>query len=219
MTRINVVNYSKIIKGRVILEDVNLSLESGRIYGLKGVNGSGKTMLLRALCGLIYPTSGYVEVDGEKLRKNISFPRSVGALIESPAFLDNFTGYENLEMIASLKEIASRQDIEEALAETGLDPHDARTYKKYSLGMKQKLGLACCFMEKPDIILLDEPFNALDEESVEKIKKIMIRHKERGALIVLACHDGQSLLSLSDEIYNVVEGRVTKADKDTSGQD
>ena len=219
MTRINVVNYSKIIKGRVILEDVNLSLESGRIYGLKGVNGSGKTMLLRALCGLIYPTSGYVEVDGEKLRKNISFPRSVGALIESPAFLDNFTGYKNLEMIASLKEIASRQDIEEALAETGLDPHDARTYKKYSLGMKQKLGLACCFMEKPDIILLDEPFNALDEESVEKIKKIMIRHKERGALIVLACHDGESLLSLSDEIYNVVEGRVTKADKDTSGQD
>ncbi|MDD6231084.1 MAG: ABC transporter ATP-binding protein [Lactimicrobium massiliense] len=219
MTRINVVNYSKIIKGRVILEDVSLSLESGRIYGLKGVNGSGKTMLLRALCGLIYPTSGYVEVDGEKLRKNISFPRSVGALIESPAFLDNFTGYKNLEMIASLKEIASRQDIEEALAETGLDPHDARTYKKYSLGMKQKLGLACCFMEKPDIILLDEPFNALDEESVEKIKKIMIRHKERGALIVLACHDGQSLLSLSDEIYNVVEGRVTKADKDTSGQD
>lgn len=219
MTRINVVNYSKIIKGRVILEDVNLSLESGRIYGLKGVNGSGKTMLLRALCGLIYPTSGYVEVDGEKLRKNISFPRSVGALIESPAFLDNFTGYKNLEMIASLKEIASRQDIEEVLAETGLDPHDARTYKKYSLGMKQKLGLACCFMEKPDIILLDEPFNALDEESVEKIKKIMIRHKERGALIVLACHDGQSLLSLSDEIYNVVEGRVTKADKDTSGQD
>ncbi|MDX8419092.1 ABC transporter ATP-binding protein [Stecheria sp. CLA-KB-P133] len=219
MTRINVVNYSKIIKGRVILEDVSLSLESGRIYGLKGVNGSGKTMLLRALCGLIYPTSGYVEVDGEKLRKNISFPRSVGALIESPAFLDNFTGYKNLEMIASLKEIASRQDIEEALAETGLDPHDARTYKKYSLGMKQKLGLACCFMEKPDIILLDEPFNALDEESVEKIKQIMIRHKERGALIVLACHDGQSLLSLSDEIYNVVEGRVTKADKDTSGQD
>lgn len=219
MTRINVVNYSKIIKSRVILEDVNLSLESGRIYGLKGVNGSGKTMLLRALCGLIYPTSGYVEVDGEKLRKNISFPRSVGALIESPAFLDNFTGYKNLEMIASLKEIASRQDIEEALAETGLDPHDARTYKKYSLGMKQKLGLACCFMEKPDIILLDEPFNALDEESVEKIKKIMIRHKERGALIVLACHDGQSLLSLSDEIYNVVEGRVTKADRDTSGQD
>lgn len=219
MTRINVVNYSKIIKGRVILEDVSLSLESGRIYGLKGVNGSGKTMLLRALCGLIYPTSGYVEVDGEKLRKNISFPRSVGALIESPAFLDNFTGYKNLEMIASLKEIASRQDIEDALTETGLDPYDARTYKKYSLGMKQKLGLACCFMEKPDIILLDEPFNALDEESVEKIKKIMIRHKERGALIVLACHDGQSLLSLSDEIYNVVEGRVTKADKDTSGQD
>ena len=219
MTRINVVNYSKIIKGRVILEDVNLSLESGRIYGLKGVNGSGKTMLLRALCGLIYPTSGYVEVDGEKLRKNISFPRSVGALIESPAFLDNFTGYKNLEMIASLKEIASRQDIEDALTEVGLDPHDARTYKKYSLGMKQKLGLACCFMEKPDIILLDEPFNALDEESVEKIKKIMIRHKERGALIVLACHDGQSLMSLSDEIYNVVEGRVTKADKDTSGQD
>lgn len=178
------------------------------MYGLKGVNGSGKTMLLRAVCGLIYPTHGYVEIDGERLGKDISFPRSISALIESPAFLDNFTGYKNLEMIASLKEVATKEDIENAMMEVGLDPHDTRTYRKYSLGMKQKLGLACCFMENPDIILLDEPFNALDEESVEKVKKIIFKHKERGALIVLACHDGESLSSLSDEIYNIVEGRV-----------
>ena len=111
-------------------------------------------------------------------------------------------------MIASLKEVATKEDIENALREVGLDPHDTRTYRKYSLGMKQKLGLACCFMENPDIILLDEPFNALDEESVEKVKKIILKHKERGALIVLACHDGESLSSLSDEIYNIVEGKV-----------
>ena len=208
MNEIQIVNYTKEIKGRIVLDSVSLTFRPGRIYGLKGVNGSGKTMLLRAVCGLIYPTHGYVEIDGERLGKDISFPRSISALIESPAFLDNFTGYKNLEMIASLKEIATKEDIENALMEVGLDPHDTRTYRKYSLGMKQKLGLACCFMENPDIILLDEPFNALDEESVEKVKKIIFKHKERGALIVLACHDGESLSSLSDEIIPVVEGRV-----------
>ena len=208
MNEIQIVNYTKEIKGRIVLDSVSLTFHPGRIYGLKGVNGSGKTMLLRAVCGLIYPTHGYVEIDGERLGKDISFPRSISALIESPAFLDNFTGYKNLEMIASLKEVATKEDIENALIEVGLDPHDTRTYRKYSLGMKQKLGLACCFMENPDIILLDEPFNALDEESVEKVKKIILKHKERGALIVLACHDGESLSSLSDEIIPVVEGRV-----------
>ena len=208
MSEIQIVNYTKEIKCRIVLDNVTLSFHPGRIYGLKGVNGSGKTMLLRAVCGLIYPTHGYVEIDGERLGKDISFPRSISALIESPAFLDNFTGYKNLEMIASLKEVATKEDIENALIEVGLDPHDTRTYRKYSLGMKQKLGLACCFMENPDIILLDEPFNALDEESVEKVKKIILKHKERGALIVLACHDGESLSSLSDEIIPVVEGRV-----------
>ena len=208
MNEIQIVNYTKEIKGRIVLDSVSLTFHPGRIYGLKGVNGSGKTMLLRAVCGLIYPTHGYVEIDGERLGKDISFPRSISALIESPAFLDNFTGYKNLEMIASLKEVATKEDIENALMEVGLDPHDTRTYRKYSLGMKQKLGLACCFMENPDIILLDEPFNALDEESVEKVKRIIFKHKERGALIVLACHDGESLSSLSDEIIPVVEGRV-----------
>ena len=208
MNEIQIVNYTKEIKGRIVLDSVSLTFRPGRIYGLKGVNGSGKTMLLRAVCGLIYPTHGYVEIDGERLGKDISFPRSISALVESPAFLDNFTGYKNLEMIASLKEVATKEDIENALREVGLDPHDTRTYRKYSLGMKQKLGLACCFMENPDIILLDEPFNALDEESVEKVKKIILKHKERGALIVLACHDGESLSSLSDEIIPVVEGRV-----------
>ena len=208
MNEIQIVNYTKEIKGRIVLDSVSLTFHPGRIYGLKGVNGSGKTMLLRAVCGLIYPTHGYVEIDGERLGKDISFPRSISALIESPAFLDNFTGYKNLEMIASLKEVATKEDIENAMIEVGLDPHDTRTYRKYSLGMKQKLGLACCFMENPDIILLDEPFNALDEESVEKVKKIIFKHKERGALIVLACHDGESLSSLSDEIIPVVEGRV-----------
>ena len=189
MNEIQIVNYTKEIKGRIVLDSVSLTFHPGRIYGLKGVNGSGKTMLLRAVCGLIYPTHGYVEIDGERLGKDISFPRSISALIESPAFLDNFTGYKNLEMIASLKEVATKEDIENAMMEVGLDPHDTRTYRKYSLGMKQKLGLACCFMENPDIILLDEPFNALDEESVEKVKKIIFKHKERGDLIKLACFD------------------------------
>ena len=207
---IEISNYTKVIKKATILENVNLSMHSGNIYGLRGVNGSGKTMLLRAVCGLIYPTMGKVMIDDEVLGRDISFPRSVGTLIENPAFLPNYTGFKNLQLIASLKMVATDEMIEEALSDVGLNPKDERTFRKYSLGMKQKLGIAAAIMEQPDLILLDEPFNALDDESIERVKKLIFREKERGALIILACHDLTAIRSLSDQIIYISDGKIIK---------
>lgn len=202
-------HYTKVIGKRTILSDINLSFQSGEIVGLQGINGSGKTMLLRALCGLIYPTEGSLEIDGKVMGKDFSFPESVGALIESPAFLKEYTGKKNLEMIAALRGVASKEDIACAMKRIGLEPDDKRTYKKYSLGMKQKLGIAAAIMEKPDLIILDEPFNALDESSAQACQKIILEEKHRGALVFLACHDKTVLSGLSDVLYSIEEGKIT----------
>ena len=201
---------TKYIKKALILDDVNIQLTGGRIYGLKGPNGSGKTMLMRLLCGLIRPTSGEVWIDGKKLGKDMDFPESVGLLIENPAFLPNYTGYENLELLAQIRGKIGAEEICLSLLEVGLDPHDPRKYRKYSLGMKQRLGIAAAIMEKPDLLIVDEPTNALDDSGVEQICTILRRERERGALVVIACHDSLLLETLSDEIYKIYEGKVTK---------
>lgn len=201
---------TKYIKKALILDDVNIQLTGGKIYGLKGPNGSGKTMLMRLLCGLIRPTSGEVWIDGKKLGKDMDFPESVGLLIENPAFLPNYTGYENLELLAQIRGKIGAEEICQSLLEVGLDPHDPRKYRKYSLGMKQRLGIAAAIMEKPDLLIVDEPTNALDDSGVEQICTILRRERERGALVVIACHDSILLQTLSDEIYKIYEGKVTK---------
>ena len=201
---------TKYIKKALILDDVNIQLTGGKIYGLKGPNGSGKTMLMRLLSGLIRPTSGEVWIDGKKLGKDMDFPESVGLLIENPAFLPNYTGYENLELLAQIRGKIGAEEICQSLLEVGLDPHDPRKYRKYSLGMKQRLGIAAAIMEKPDLLIVDEPTNALDDSGVEQICTILRRERERGALVVIACHDSLLLQTLSDEIYKIYEGKVTK---------
>ena len=210
MITVQIKNYTKIIKKKTILDNVTLKFESGKIYGLKGINGSGKTMLLRAICGLIYPTSGSIIINNEILGKDISFPRSIGALIESPAFLPNFTGLENLKMLAAMKNVVTEQDICSVIDAVGLVHSDKKVFRKYSLGMKQKLGIAAALMEHPDIIILDEPFNALDEKSVKIVKELILNEKKRGALVILACHDSASLYELSDIVYEIEEGVITK---------
>lgn len=206
--KIEIKNYTKIIKGSTVLDNINAVFESGKIYGLKGKNGSGKTMLMRAISGLIRPSSGEVIIENEVLGRDISFPRSIGVLIENPAFLANETGFSNLRMLADLGEGVSNEDIEAVLSELGLDPKEKKSYKKYSLGMKQKLGIAAAVMEHPDIIILDEPINALDQDSVETVKKIIIRERDRGAVIILACHDTEELEYLSDKIVCIHEGKI-----------
>ena len=205
---IKITDVNKTIKKAPILRDINLEFTGGKVYGLRGKNGSGKTMLMRAICGLITPDSGIIDIDGKILGKDISFPESIGVLIENPSFIGNYTGLKNLKVLASIQNRVSDEQIRKALKDIGLDPDDKRTYRKYSLGMKQKLGIAAAVMENPDIIILDEPTNALDMAGVELVKGILQKQKERGALCILSCHDLPVLESLSDEIIKLEEGKI-----------
>lgn len=205
---IEVKDYLKTIKGSTVLNHVDVRFESGKIYGLKGKNGSGKTMLMRAISGLITPTSGQVIINEETLGKEISFPRSIGILIENPAFISEYTGKNNLQVLASIQNKINSERINEALREVGLEPDDKRTYKKYSLGMKQRLGIAAAIMENPDIVILDEPINALDDIGAIQVREILKKTKERGAIVILACHDSDELEFLSDEIITISDGKI-----------
>ena len=198
---------SKEIKGVKVLDNINYEFTSGKVYGLKGKNGSGKTMLMRAVSGLI-KVKGEVEIDGKILGKDFTFPPSIGILIENPSFVGEYTGLKNLEMLACIKDQIGIEDIKKTIKQVGLDPEDKRTYRKYSLGMKQKLGIAAAIMENPDIIILDEPINALDEAGAKQVHKILEEQKERGAIIIIACHDKEELEMLSDEIIEISEGRI-----------
>ena len=205
---IKITDVNKTIKKAPILRDINVEFTGGKVYGLRGKNGSGKTMLMRAICGLITPDSGIIDIDGKILGKDISFPESIGVLIENPAFIGNYTGLKNLKVLASIQNRIGDEQIRKALEDIGLDPDDKRTYRKYSLGMKQKLGIAAAVMENPDIIILDELINALDDVSVEKVHDILEEQKKRGAVIIIACHDKEELDQLSDEIIEISDGRI-----------
>jgi ABC-2 type transport system ATP-binding protein len=208
MSEIKIEELSKSIKGVLILDKVSITLTSGKIYGLRGKNGSGKTMLMRAMAGLLIPDSGSVIINGKTLHKDISFPESIGILIENPSFLPQYTGFKNLKLLAGLTGNISDDEIRTELDRVGLDPEDKRIYRKYSLGMKQKLGIANAIMGEPDIIILDEPINALDEESVKKIKKVLLEIRDKGKLIIIACHDREELEYLSDIIYEIKDGSI-----------
>jgi ABC-2 type transport system ATP-binding protein len=208
MTTIQLTDVVKDIKGKRIIDHVSLQMESGKISGLKGVNGSGKTMLMRLIAGLITPTSGSILINGKRLGKDITFPESIGILIENPAFLDAYSGFDNLKMLASIQKKITDDHIRETLSLVGLDPYDKKKYRKYSLGMKQRLGIAAAVMEDPDIVILDEPTNALDSDGVAMLKDILKRQKERNALVVISCHDLDTLKELSDEIFLMESGAL-----------
>ena len=201
-------NISKAISGKSILEHINLEMEQGRIYGLRGKNGSGKTMLMRTICGLILPSEGEIVINNEVLHKDISFPRSLGILIENPGFIAEYSGFKNLSMLASIKNAVTDDEIKQLMKRLELDPEDKKKFKKYSLGMKQKIGIIASIMESPDLIILDEPINALDEKSVGIIKEMLLEHKKRGALIIISCHDKEELEFLADEVFCLEDGKV-----------
>ena len=208
-TVVRLEDYCKSFKSAEVLKNINLTLESGKVIGLKGKNGSGKTMLMRAISGLILPTSGQVYINDKELGRQISFPPSIGILIENPSFISNYTGFKNLKILASIQNRISDDEIRDAIRKVGLDPDDKRTFKKYSLGMKQRLGIAAAIMERPDIVILDEPINALDEAGAGLIKGLLDELKANGSLIIIACHDTEELNYLSDEIYEIYDGEIT----------
>lgn len=208
-TVVRLEDYCKSFKSAEVLKNINVTLESGKVIGLKGKNGSGKTMLMRAISGLILPTSGKVYINDKELGRQISFPPSIGILIENPSFISNYTGFKNLKILASIQNRISDDEIRDAIRKVGLDPDDKRTFKKYSLGMKQRLGIAAAIMERPDIVILDEPINALDEAGAGLIKGLLDELKANGSLIIIACHDTEELNYLSDEIYEIYDGEIT----------
>lgn len=206
---IEVLNYTKTIKKAKVLDDITLSFRSGLVYGLRGENGSGKTMLLRAIAGLIRPDFGSVSIDGKMLKKDIEFPDSIGLLISSPSFIDKYTGFQNLDILASIKQVITSADVERAMRLVGLDPSDKRHYSKYSSGMRQRLGIACAVMEHPEILLLDEPFNALDESGIDLVKNIIQSEKSDGRVIIAATHDKGELEGIEDVSIVMEGGRVS----------
>lgn len=200
--------YSKKIGERLVLDRINYSFESGKIYGLYGRNGSGKTMLLRAISGLIFPTEGSVTIDGRLLHQEISFPESLGLIVDKTELLPDFDGFTNLNILAGIKKIATKDDIRHAMMKVGLDPDSKKKVSQYSMGMKQKLSIAQAIFENPDLLLLDEPTNALDHESVIRLRELLLQLKERGCLIVITSHNIEDLEVLTDERINLDEGRI-----------
>ena len=198
----------KTIGNTQVLRDVNLSLESGRIYGFVGRNGSGKTMLFRALSGLMSVTSGVVRLDDRQLHRDFDVLPSLGIILEHAGLYSGLTGIENLRYLAGLTGKVGVEEIQEAIRRVGLNPRDKRTYRKYSLGMKQRLAIAQAIMEKPDVLMLDEPTNGLDDDGVEKIRTLILEEKERGALILLASHNQDDIRLLSDHLFRIEEGKV-----------
>ena len=208
--KIEVHEYEKVISSNKLLSNINMSLSSGNIYGFQGKNGSGKTMLMRAISGLIPPTSGYVEVDGKRIGKDIDFPQDIGVLIENPGFIGSYSGFKNLKLLASLKNKVKDEQICKLMKQLALDPNDEKKYRKYSLGMKQKLGIIAAIMEEPEIIILDEPFNALDEKSCEIVNEMLFKIKANNKIIIIACHDKEELFKIADVVYVIENGEVKK---------
>ncbi|MGC2871709.1 ABC transporter ATP-binding protein [Ihubacter sp. mB4P-1] len=206
--KIELKHVSKTIRNQPVAQDICAELESGRIYGFQGINGSGKTMLMRLICGLIRPTEGEILIDGKRLGKDLTFPDSVGLFLENPAFLDRYSGMQNLKMLASIENNIGDAEVEAALRAVGLDPSDRKKYRKYSLGMKQRLGIAAAVMEQPELVILDEPTNSLDADGVQLVKGILAQQKARGALVIISCHDLAVLQEMSDEILLLEAGRV-----------
>lgn len=196
----------KTMKGTQVLKGVNLMVEQGDIVGIRGINGSGKTMVLRAIAGLIC-VDGSVEIGGKKMEPG-ECPKDIGVLIEMPGFLPEFTGKKNLQLLGMLQEGVTEEDIEEAMNAVGLDPKDRRHYKKYSLGMKERLGIAQAILKKPKLILLDEPTNGIDSDGIQMLEELLRHLKEAGSTIVVTSHDRDFLDAVTSQCYEMKEGSL-----------
>ena len=213
MAEIVVCDISKKFGQQVVLDHISMKLSSPHIYGLVGRNGSGKTMLMRHLCGFVRPDSGKILIDGKVLNKEIEKPEKLGIIIENPGFLPEYSGYYNLHLFALIQNKIKKEEIREAMRIVGLDPDSKKHVGKYSLGMRQRLGIAQAIMEKPRLLILDEPFNGLDVQGVKDIRELLMSLQKQGVTILLASHYDEDIRTLCEEVYLVREHRIRKKEE------
>lgn len=208
----SIIKVDKVIKkfgSDIALSNVSIEFARGKIYGIVGRNGSGKTVLFKTIIGFLKPTSGKVIVGGKEIGKDTDFADNIGIIIETPGFLSAYSGYKNLEYLASIKNIIGKKEIKESMERVGLDPNSKKKVGKYSLGMRQRLGIAQAIMENPDILILDEPMNGLDNQGVEDVREILLNLREEGKSIILASHNKEDIEVLCDEVYEMDHGKLT----------
>lgn len=205
---INVDNVSLVLNKYQILDNVSISAKKGEAVGLVGGNGSGKTMLMKCICGFNTMFTGEITVNGKIIGKDVEFAPNTGFIIETPGFVPYMTGYENLQVLAGIEKIIDKNKIREFMEFVGLDPDNKRSVKKYSLGMRQRLGIAQALMENPDILILDEPFNGLDKAMTARMRDVLVEEKKKGKTIILASHNEHDINYICDRIYEIDGGKI-----------
>ena len=207
---ISVNHVTKKFKEATVLRDINVEFNKGEIHGLIGRNGSGKTMLMKCICGLVPITSGTIIINQKQIGKDIQIPDNIGAIIETPGFLPSYSGYHNLLFLSKIKGIISRDQIKQSIRKVGLNPEDKKPVGKYSLGMRQRLGLAQAIMENPELLILDEPMNGLDKEGVSDMRTLLLELKRQGKTIILASHSAEDIDVLCDGVSEMEHGKLHK---------
>ena len=203
---IEVQNVVKRFRDQVVLKNVSISFEKGRIHGIVGRNGSGKTVLFKCICGLMHPEEGMILVNGKRVGRDVDMPEDIGAIIEAPGFLPNYSGYKNLRFLANIRRKIGKEEILNVLKTVGLDPESRKHVGKYSLGMRQRLGIAQAIMEDPEILILDEPMNGLDNAGVQDIRALLLELKAQGKTILLASHNHEDIAALCDTVHEMDGG-------------
>ncbi|HIS67830.1 MAG TPA: ATP-binding cassette domain-containing protein [Candidatus Gallacutalibacter stercoravium] len=205
---VQIQNVSKSFGAAKVLDDISLNFEKGKIHGLIGRNGSGKTMLLKCICGFVVPTSGSVLVSGLQVGKDVDVPPSVGIIIEAPGFLPNYDGFTNLKFLAMIQKKIDKEKISSTIQRVGLDPKSKKHVGKYSLGMRQRLGIAQALMEDPDLLILDEPMNGLDNRGVDDMRKLFMSLRDEGKTILIASHGKEDIEILCDTVHELDSGHL-----------
>ena len=205
-TCIEVQNAVKRFRDQVVLKNVSISFEKGKIHGIVGRNGSGKTVLFKCICGLMHPEEGVILVNGKRVGRDVDMPENIGAIIEAPGFLPNYSGYKNLRFLANIRRKIGKEEILNVLKTVGLDPESRKHVGKYSLGMRQRLGIAQAIIDDPEILILDEPMNGLDNAGVQDIRALLLELKAQGKTILLASHNHEDIAALCDTVHEMDGG-------------
>ena len=208
----SVIEVKSVVKrwgNNTVLKSVDLTAERSEIIGIIGHNGSGKTVLMKCICGFITPDSGEITVSGKRIGKDIDIPKNIGSIIEAPGFLPNFSGFSNLWQLAKIRGKISKDDIRSAMKTVGLDPNEKKHVGKYSLGMKQRLGIAQAIMEDPDVLILDEPLNGLDKDGVADMRQLLLQLKEEGKTMIVASHNSVDADVLCDRVFEINKGELS----------